>query len=75
MAKRLDADIVCKAILKEMDRAHTFHHIELAWKALLNVRRIDDGIQKELDMLNPEPQCNTLGPRLPSKAPGGKPAP
>jgi hypothetical protein len=42
-----DVDLVTEAILREMASATRWYTIQIAWDALLTVRRIHDGIMEE----------------------------
>ncbi len=42
-----EADLVCEALVREINRASRWSHVLDAWRALLNVRRIEDELVKE----------------------------
>lgn len=42
-----ESNLVAEAILREMNRASRWSHVMDAWRALLNVRRIESELVKE----------------------------
>lgn len=47
-----EADLICEAILREIDRAGRWSHVTDAWKALLTVRRMEKELTKEQNYLS-----------------------
>lgn len=53
--------LVVEAILREIGRAQRWQTIDLAWNALLTVRRMADDIRNECEMLKGSEHSNTEG--------------